>query len=162
MNCPQLRTSTKPTTSLAFTRLGIACFVMSAAFMIFDRTPSAMASETVNPLTREFVIKVDPTTLTPPTWWQVPGVTPLIWSMDPVSTDALPTSEARELRLKPGKYQFGTFTFNFVFKVTLSGTLEYAKTLDQCVDGRGTSNLTIRCSHTQPYPQEPDYHDSQN
>ena len=161
MNFQLLRTNPFLKTKLAYTCFGLTCLVIVACIST-SQIHLAIGSETVNPLTREFVIKVDPTTLTPPTWWQVPGITPLIWSMDPVSTDALPTSEARELSLKPGKYQFGTFTFNFVFQVTLSGTLEYAKTLDQCVDGRGTSNLTIRCSHTQPYPQEPDYHDSQN
>ena len=76
---------------------------------------------------------------------------------DPINMDAYKTTEVKQLNLKPGEYRFGTFTFDFLFKVTLSGTLEYSPTLDQCVDGRGTQVLTIRCSHTQPYPQEPDY-----
>ena len=124
--------------------------------------PLASASEPVNPLTREFTIRVDPTALTPQTWWHVPGVTPLIWTMDPASSEAYRTTEAREVKLKPGEYRFGTFTFDFAFRVTLAGTLEYSQTLDQCVDGRGTQHLAIRCSHTQPYPQEPDYYETQN
>ena len=115
------------------------------------------ATDQVNPLLREFSITVNPRALNPPTWWHVPGITPLIWTKDPISSDAYKTTEAKDLKLKPGEYRFGTFTFDFLFKVTLSGTLEFSPTLDQCVEGRGTQVLTIHCSHTQPYPQEPDY-----
>jgi hypothetical protein len=87
----------------------------------------------------------------------VPGITPLIWTKDPMNMDAYKTTQVKELKLKPGEYRFGTFTFDFLFKVTLAGTLEFAKTLDQCVNGRGSGVLTIHCSHTQPYPQDPDY-----
>lgn len=117
----------------------------------------AEAAEPINPLLREFSITVDPSALKPPTWWHVPGITPLIWSKDPVNMDAYKTTEVKEVKLKPGEYRFGTFTFDFLFKVTLSGTLEYAQALDQCVNGRGSEKLIIHCSHTQPYPQDPDY-----
>ncbi len=123
--------------------------------LIFGTT--GYPAEQVNPLLREFPITVNPSALNPPTWWHVPGVTPLIWTKDPINMDAYKTTEAKELKLKPGEYRFGTFTFDFLFKVSLAGTLEYSSALDQCVDGRGTQVLTIRCSHTQPYPQEPDY-----
>ena len=115
------------------------------------------AADQINPLLREFPITVNPSALKPTTWWHVPGITPLIWTKDPINMDAYKTTEVKQLNLKPGEYRFGTFTFDFLFKVNLSGTLEYSPTLDQCVDGRGTQVLTIRCSHTQPYPQEPDY-----
>jgi hypothetical protein len=115
------------------------------------------AAEPLNPLLREFSIIVDPSALNPPTWWHVPGITPLIWTKDPINMDAYKTTQVEELKLKPGEYRFGTFTFDFLFNVTLSGTLEFAKTLDQCVNGRGSNTLTIHCSHTQPYPQDPDY-----
>lgn len=115
------------------------------------------AAEPTNPLLREFSITVDPSALNPPTWWHVPGITPLIWTKDPINMDAYKTTQVEELKLKPGEYRFGTFTFDFLFNVTLSGTLEFAKTLDQCVNGRGSHTLTIHCSHTQPYPQDPDY-----
>jgi hypothetical protein len=117
----------------------------------------AHGAESTNPLLREFSITVDPSALTPPTWWHVPTITPSIWSKDPVNMDAYQTTEIKALTLKPGKYQFGTFTFDFFFTVTLSGTLEFSNTLDQCVGGRGSKVLTIHCSHTQPYPQNPDY-----
>jgi hypothetical protein len=121
--------------------------------------PAALseAAELTNPLLREFSITVDPSALNPPTWWHVPGITPLIWTKDPINMDAYKTTQVEELKLKPGEYRFGTFTFDFLFNVTLSGTLEFAKTLDQCVNGRGSNTLTIHCSHTQPYPQDPDY-----
>ncbi|MGB0910138.1 MAG: hypothetical protein ACPGYT_07225 [Nitrospirales bacterium] len=115
------------------------------------------ASEPTNPLLREFTIQIDPSALHPPTKWQVPGITPLISIMDPVSTVAYSTEDPKALKLKPGKYQFGTYTFSFFFNVTLAGTLQYDKSLDQCVQGREKQKLIITCSHTQPYPQDPDY-----
>jgi hypothetical protein len=134
---------------------GVWCLFLLFVSPLF--VPPGHATEQVNPLLREFPITVNPSALTPPTWWHVPGITPLIWTKDPISSDAYKTTEAKDLNLKPGEYRFGTFTFDFLFKVNLSGTLEFSPTLDQCVDGRGTQVLTIRCSHTQPYPQEPDY-----
>ncbi|HET8579595.1 MAG TPA: hypothetical protein VFL31_01225 [Nitrospiraceae bacterium] len=109
------------------------------------------------PHTKEFSITVNATALNPPTWWHVPGVTPMIMTMDPETTEALRTTESRELKLKPGTYRFGTFTFDFPFIVTLDGVLDFAPSLDQCVSGRGTQTLTIRCSQMQPYVGPPDY-----
>ena len=116
-----------------------------------------MARESVNPLTREYAITVDPTAINPPTWWHVPGITPLIWTNDPITYESHKTTDAREVTLKPGEYRFGTFTFDFAFRVTLDGMLDFADSLTQCVDGRGTQTLVVRCSHTQPYKQERDY-----
>jgi HEAT repeat protein len=99
------------------------------------------------PYSKEYTITIDATALNPPTWWQVPGVTPMIMTLDPDSTDAFRTTAPRDLRLKPGTYRFGTFTFDFPFAVTLEGTLDYAKGLDQCVSGRGTNVLPV-----QPHP----------
>lgn len=107
--------------------------------------------------TTEHAITIDATTLHPPSWWYVPGITPLIWSMDPENTEAYRTSSIRELKLKPGSYRFGTFTFDFPFTVNLDGRLEFPATLDQCVSGRGTQKLTITCSKTQPYGGQPEY-----
>ena len=115
------------------------------------------ARETVNPLTREYAITIDPTALDPPTWWHVPGVTPLIWTNDPITYESYKTTDPREIKLKPGEYRFGTFTFDFAFRVTLEGKLEFDESLAQCVEGLGTAKLVIRCSHTQPYKQERDY-----
>ena len=136
-------------------RHGILCLLLLSVSPLL--LSPGHATDQVNPLLREFPITVNPSALNPPTWWNVPGITPLIWTKDPINMDAYKTTEVKTLNLKPGEYRFGTFTFDFLFKVNLSGTLEFSPTLDQCVDGRGTQVLTIRCSHTQPYPQEPDY-----
>jgi hypothetical protein len=109
---------------------------------------------------KEHAILIDATKLVPASWWQVPGVTPSIWASDPESLDAPKTSEPRELQLKPGTYKFISFTFDFPFTVQLDGTLEFAKSLDQCIDGRGTHTLTVRCKRMYPHGGERDnYYD---
>ncbi len=105
---------------------------------------------------KEHTITIDATKLVPPSWWQVPGVTPSIYNSDPDSLDAPKTSELLELALKPGKYKFIGFTFDFPFMVNLEGKLEFAKSLDQCVEGRGTHTLVVRCKRTYPYGGERD------
>ena len=109
------------------------------------------------PHTREHSITIDATALTPPTRWQVPGVTTMIMTLDPESTEALKTTSPQELKLKPGSYRFGTFTFDFPFVVTLDGMLDFPRSLDQCISGRGSQRLVVRCSRTQPYGGQPDY-----
>jgi hypothetical protein len=105
-------------------------------------------------------ITIDATKLVPASWWQVPGVTPSIWASDPESLDAPKTSERRELQLKPGQYKFISFTFDFPFTVMLDGTLDFAKSLDQCIDGRGTQTLVVRCKRMYPHGGERDnYYD---
>ena len=106
---------------------------------------------------KEYDIMVDPTNLVPPTRWHVPGVTPIITSMDPDTSDAFSTTEAQPVTLKPGQYRFATFTFDFPFTVTLEGKLEFARSLDQCVEGRGTTVLKVQCGRTQPYGGVPEY-----
>jgi hypothetical protein len=105
---------------------------------------------------KEHTITIDATNLVPPSWWQVPGVTPSIYESDPDSLDAPKTTERRELALKPGQYKFISFTFDFPFVVNLEGKLEFAKSLDQCVEGRGTHTLVVRCTRTYPYGGERD------
>lgn len=100
---------------------------------------------------KEHRITIDATKLVPTSWWQVPGVTPSIWNSDPDSLDAPKTSELHELQLRPGKYKFISFTFDFPFTVTLNGTLDFSKSLDQCVEGRGTQTLVVLCKRTYPY-----------
>ncbi len=134
---------------------GGLAFLWAVAFLVM--VPVGQSAEPINPLLQEFTITVDPTALVPPTSWNVPGVTPLIYTMDPISSEALKTTAVKELYLKPGQFRFGSFTFDFPFIVSREGLLQFASTLDQCVKGRGTQTLTVLCSHTQPYPQEPDY-----
>jgi hypothetical protein len=100
---------------------------------------------------KEHTITIDPTPLVPQSWWQVPGVTPPLWVLDPETSDAYRTTETRELKLKPGQYKFISFTFDFPFSVSLDGRLEYSKSLDQCVEGRGTQTLVVRCKRTYPH-----------
>jgi hypothetical protein len=106
---------------------------------------------------KEYAITFDATALVPPTRWQVPGITPMILTLDPESTEAYRSTEKRTLQLKPGAYKFGTYTFDFPFHVTLEGRLEFDRSLDQCVTGRQTQTLTITCSRTYPYGGKPDY-----
>lgn len=109
---------------------------------------------------REHGITIDATKLVPVSWWQIPGVTPSIWNSDPESLDAPKTSERRELRLKPGKYKFISFTFDFPFTVNLNGTLDFSKSLDQCVEGRGTQTLVVQCKRMYPHGGQRDaYYD---
>ena len=129
-------------------------FILLGWFGVVDM---GHAGEPVNPLTREHVVTIDPTALDPPTWWHVPGVTPLIWTKDPLTYESYRTTEVHDIKLKPGEYRFGTFTFDFLFRVTLDGQLEFDDSLAQCVKGQGTNKLVIACSHTQPYKQERDY-----
>ena len=107
--------------------------------------------------TKEHPILIDPTVLDPPSWWYVPGVTPSIYNSDPDSLDAFKTTDKRTLGLKPGKYKFISFTFDFPFSVNLEGKLDFAPSLDQCVEGRGTQTLIVRCKRTYPYGGQPDY-----
>lgn len=126
-------------------------FVLGALTLLVTM-PTGSADATPPPAhMKEYAITIDATILHPPTRWQVPGITPMIMTLDPESTEAYSTTERRELRLKPGSYKFGTFTFDFPFDVTLDGKLDFAKSLDQCVAGRGTQMLTVRCSRTHPY-----------
>ena len=106
---------------------------------------------------KEYAIMIDATTLHPPTRWQVPGITPMIMTMDPDSTEAYSTTERRELKLKPGSYKFGTFTFDFPFQITLDGKLDFTQSLDQCVAGRGTQMLMVTCSRMYPYGGKREY-----
>ncbi len=105
---------------------------------------------------KEHTITIDATKLVPASWWQVPGVTPSIYNSDPDSLDAPKTSERKDLQLKPGKYKFISFTFDFPFIVNLDGTLEFSKSLDQCIEGRGTHTLVVRCKRMYPHGGERD------
>jgi len=109
---------------------------------------------------KEHPITIDATKLVPMSWWQIPGITPSIWNSDPESLDAPKTSERLELRLKPGTYKFISFTFDFPFTVNLNGTLDFSKSLDQCVEGRGTQALMVVCKRMYPYGGQRDaYYD---
>lgn len=106
---------------------------------------------------QRYAITIDATAIVSQSWWHVPGVTPSIWTSDPETSDAYRTTEARVLQLKPGRYKFISFTFDFPFEVTPAGSVEYAPALDQCVGGRGTATLIVRCKRTYPHGGKPEY-----
>jgi len=126
----------------------IAPVAFSAALVL---APLGFAAEA--PVT----ITIDPSALVTPSWWQIPGVTPSIWSSDPETSDAFRTTDVKQLALRPGPYKFVSFTFDFPFRVTQEGTLEFPPSLDQCVSGRGTRTLIVTCKRTYPYGGKPDY-----
>ncbi len=115
------------------------------------------AAESREPAPAPYPITIDATSIVSQSWWTVPGVTPSIWTSDPESSDAYRTSEPRMLQLPSGEYKFISFTFDFPFQVTRTGTIDFPSTLDQCVGGRGTSTLIVRCKRTYPYGGKPDY-----
>lgn len=106
---------------------------------------------------RKYAITIDATAIVSQSWWHVPGVTPSIWTSDPETSDAYRTTEPWLLQLQPGRYKFISFTFDFPFEVTPAGMVEYASSLNQCVEGRGTSTLIVRCKRTYPYGGTPEY-----
>jgi hypothetical protein len=132
-------------------RTSLSCFYL-ALFMATSAQAGPPAAYTT-----EHPITIDSTVIDPPSWWYVPGVTSSIYNSDPESMDAFKTTEKRTLPLKPGKYKFVSFTFDFPFAVTLDGKLEFATSLDQCVEGRGTQTLIVRCKRTYPHGGQPDY-----
>ncbi len=149
-----MRIRQKPSLDRSVSRWREACLVsvLMVGFVLHTASAAPPAA-----YSKEYPIIVDATALYPPTRWQVPGVTPMIMTLDPDTSDAYRTTERKELKLKPGKYRFGTFTFDFPFTVTLDGVLEFSQTLDQCVEGRGTQTLTVRCTRTVPYGGQRDW-----
>ena len=118
--------------------------------------PSAIAESGETSATHH-PITIDATSIVSQSWWHVPGITPLIWTSDPETSDAYRTSEPRVLQLPPGRYKFISFTFDFPFEVTQEGAVDFSSSLDQCVGGRGTSTLIVRCKRTYPHGGTPEY-----
>lgn len=118
---------------------------------------SAAIAESREPSAIQYPITIDATSIVSQSWWQVPGVTPSIWTSDIETSDAYRTSEPRVLQLKPGHYKFISFTFDFPFEVTPEGMVAYASSLNQCVEGRGTATLIVRCKRTYPHGGQPEY-----
>ncbi len=131
--------------------IGVACLLVSAGMEL-----TALA-EPPGPVEQEHAITIDATAIVSQSWWHVPGVTPSIWTSDPETSDAYRTTEPRVLQLKPGRHKFISFTFDFPFDVTPEGTVEYAPALNQCVEGRGTPTLIVRCKRTYPHGGQPEY-----
>lgn len=103
-------------------------------------------AEPTNPLAKAHPIEIDSRGIVPPTVWGIPGVTEPIQSLSAPMTDQVVT-----LKLRPGRYSYMTTVFSFEFTVSLDGKVEYARSLDQCVGGRGTATLLVKCRRTQPF-----------
>lgn len=108
--------------------------------------PASAAESPQHPLAREFPIEIDGTGIHPVVEFHVPGATESIQSVRPLMSD-----KKVILHLRPGRYTFGTFTFTFEFVVKPDGMLDYMRSLDQCVSGRGTATLVVHCRRTQPF-----------
>jgi hypothetical protein len=134
--------------------LAAAVLVVIAGAIVAVPPATAEASR---PLDQVYPITIDATALVSQSWWQVPGVTPSIWTSDPETSDAYRTTETRQLALQPGPYKFVSFTFDFPFTVTQDGTLDFSASLDECVEGRGTHTLVVKCKRTYPYGGRPEY-----
>ena len=93
-----------------------------------------------NPMAREYEITVDATAITPSKAWSIPGVTEPLQSMH-----APLTGKVKTLKTRPGRYMFMTTNFSFRFMVDLDGKLDYDKAHDECVEGRGTTKLVVKC-----------------
>jgi hypothetical protein len=106
----------------------------------------ALADSLQSPMAKEFQIEVDSTALNPPIVWAISGVTESIQSLHPLVSDKIAT-----LKLRPGRYNYQATTFSFEFTVNLDGKLDFRKSLDQCITGRGTALLTVKCRRTQPF-----------
>jgi hypothetical protein len=98
-----------------------------------------------HPLAQEHPITIDATALTPPKVWSVPGATEPLQSL----TGNM-TNEVKTLKLRPGRYTFTTTSLSFEFTVDLEGKLDYSKSHESCLQGRGTRKLTVSCRFIMP------------
>ena len=99
-----------------------------------------------HPLAQEHPIVVDAMAIHPPMPWSIPGLTEPVQSV----RDRKMTDKVVTLSLRPGRYIFMTTIFSFEFTVNLDGKLDYMKTIDRCVGGRGTAMLLVTCRKMQP------------
>jgi len=126
--------------------IAVVCGAMVlSAGMAFAASPADQAPPK-HPLAQEHPIVVDARGIIPPIAWSVPGVTEPIQSVH----DRMVTDKVTTLKLRPGKYIFMTTIFSFEFTVNLDGKLDYMKTIDGCVGGRGTALLLVECRKMQP------------
>lgn len=94
-----------------------------------------------HPMAQEHPIEFDATGIIPPMPWNIPGVTEPLQSVH----GRLTTDKVTTLKLRPGRYMFMTTIFSFEFTVNLDGIVDYSKLVQQCVDGRGTAKVIVKC-----------------
>ena len=142
--------------------LAVVCGAMVLSAWLAWTALAADPAPPKHPLAQEHPIVVDARGIIPPIAWSVPGVTEPVQSVH----DRMVTDKVTTLKLRPGKYIFMTTSsslaratrrwlrvttiFSFEFTVNLDAKLDYMKTIDGCVGGRGTSTLLVRCRKMQP------------
>ena len=119
--------------------------VMIAASMWWVAPAAAEQKQPKLPLAQEHPIVIDATAIVPPRVWSVPGITEPLQSV----RDRMITNKVATIKLKPGRYMFMTTAFSFEFIVNLDGKLDYHKSLDKCLEGRGATTLMVKCSFNQ-------------
>ena len=125
---------------------GLACGAVVMAAGLAFAAPASEQAPPKHPLAQEHPIVVDATGIHPSMPWSVPGVTEPVQSV----RGRKMTDKVVPLSLRPGRYTFMTTIFSFEFTVSLDGKLDYMKTIDQCVGGRGTATLLVKCRKMQP------------
>lgn len=125
--------------------LAVVCGAMALSAELAFAAPASGQAPPKHPLLQEHLIVFDATEINPPMPWNVPGFTEPIQS----AHDRMMTDKVSTLKLRPGRYTFMTTVFSFDFTVNLDGKLDYTKTLDRCVEGRGTATLLVKCRKTQ-------------
>lgn len=126
--------------------IAVVCGAMVLSAGLALAAPAVDSAPPKHPLAQEHPIVFDSTAITPPMPWSIPGLTEPIQSV----RDRMMTDKVTTLKLRPGKYIFMTTIFSFEFTVNLDGNLDYMKTIDGCVGGRGTSMLQVTCRKMQP------------
>lgn len=125
---------------------GVACGAVVIATGLAFAAPASEQAPPKHPLAQEHPIVVNATEVHPSMPWSIPGVTESIQSV----RGRMGTDKVTTLKLRPGRYTFMTTIFSFEFTVNLDGKLDYMKTIDQCVGGRGTATLLVKCRKMQP------------
>ncbi|MEK6695358.1 MAG: hypothetical protein AABY67_08385 [Nitrospirota bacterium] len=126
--------------------LAVVCGAMVLSAGLAFAAPAADPAPPKHPLAQEHPIVFDSTAITPPMPWSIPGLTEPIQSV----RDRMMTDKVTALKLRAGRYTFMTTVFSFEFTVNLDGKLDYMKTIDGCVGGRGTGTLMVKCRKMQP------------
>ncbi len=125
--------------------LAVVCGAMALSAGLAFAAPAAGQAPPTHPLKQDHPIVFDSTAINPPMPWNIPGFTEPIQS----AHGRMMTDKVSTLKLRPGRYTFMTTVFSFNFTVNLDGKLDYIKTLDRCVEGRGTATLLVKCRKTQ-------------
>src|SRR2546427_2899091 len=130
-------------------RTAIVAVTIATGVMLVVGVTLAEQNQPKLPLAQEHPIVIDATAIVPPRAWSVPGITEPLQSV----RDRMMTNKVATIKLRPGRYMFMTTVFSFEFIVNLDGKLDYHKSQDKCVEGRGTATLVVKCRISQQIVQ---------